>query len=142
VSRSIVFVEEKAGESRAYVRSLRFRGFSLAATTLEHEVIRMVERDPLPAAIVIARSDAGRVDAWRLARLLRSAPRTRRVPIIALSEATQASAPVLALAAGCNQFIPMPCSPEELWVAIQTACAPAARPTIRPDSRSMRDDRT
>lgn len=49
-------------------------------------------REPPPAAIVIARHEAARVDAWRL----------------------------------------------ELWAAIQTACAPAARPTGRPAAREER----
>lgn len=132
MSRSVLFVEETQGQSKPYARPLRTRGFLLVGTAVEHDVIRMAAREPPPVAIVIARSDAARVGAWRLARILRSAPRTRLIPIIALSEASSASSPVLAFAAGCTQFVAMPCTADELLVAIETACAPASRSTIRP----------
>jgi two-component system cell cycle response regulator DivK len=61
------------------------------------------------------------LDGWETARLMRSYFPTRPIPIIAVSGLDDSATVKRAKAAGCDRFVPKPCTPEELLRVIQSA---------------------
>ena len=58
------------------------------------------------------------LDGFEAIRRLRDSSWTRRLRIIALSALPQSQAP--ALEAGCDAYLSKPCTPEVLWLQIQS----------------------
>lgn len=54
------------------------------------------------------------IDGWTLCRALKGNPRTRRIPVIALSGFADANSRQRAQVAGVNAFLSKPCLPDEL----------------------------
>jgi two-component system, cell cycle response regulator DivK len=54
------------------------------------------------------------IDGWTLCRALKGNPRTRRIPVIALSGFADANSRQRAQAAGVDAFLSKPCLPDEL----------------------------
>lgn len=66
-----------------------------------------------PDAIVMDLS-MPRVDGWEACRRLKANPDTRDIPIVALSAHAYADAGARAVEAGCDEFLPKPCTPDKL----------------------------
>jgi CheY-like chemotaxis protein len=66
------------------------------------------------------------MDGWEAARRLKSDPRTRDIPIIALSAHVLAGACERALAAGCDEFDTKPVDFDRLLATIRRLLGPTA----------------
>ena len=62
-------------------------------------------------------------DGLAVLRLLRSTRKTNAIPVIILSASVGANVRAEALAAGANQFLTKPCSPDELEQALREILA-------------------
>jgi DNA-binding response OmpR family regulator len=78
----------------------------LVADTFEPDVIVMDLRLPV----------IGGIEATRQ---LRRAARTKHVPIVVCTAVDPVPAEILAREAGCDEFVPKPCTPEELLVVLE-----------------------
>ena len=86
-----------------------------------HNGLQALERalDATPD-VVVTDLDIPGIDGFELARRLRQDPRTRDVPILAVTGyAAFASDPGRARRAGCDAVLPKPCTPEDLEAAMR-----------------------
>ena len=81
----------------------------------------------LPDAIVMDLS-MPRLDGWEACRRLKADPKTRRIPILAVSAQGYDDAKAKALEAGCDEFLAKPCTPDALESCLRRLLA--ARPAI------------
>lgn len=52
-------------------------------------------------------------------RRLKADPRTRHIPVVALSGADRSQTEAEAMAAGCEEFVPKPCPPQDLRALLE-----------------------
>jgi len=112
----ILYVEDN--EDNVYMLSQRLRkhGFEVIVAADGEQGIEMARREE-PDLILM---DLGlpSIDGWSAARLLKEAPDTKRIPIIALSAHTMPGDRERALAAGCDEYDAKPIDFERLLAKI------------------------
>ena len=112
----ILYVEDN--EDNVYMLSQRLRrhGFEVIVASDGEQGIEMA-REKAPDLILM---DLGlpAMDGWSATRLLKEAPDTRKVPIIALSAHTMPGDRERALAAGCDEYDAKPIDFERLLAKI------------------------
>jgi two-component system, cell cycle response regulator DivK len=112
----ILYVEDN--EDNVYMLSQRLRkhGFEVIVASDGEQGIEMA-REKEPDLILM---DLGlpSIDGWNAARLLKEAPDTSRIPIIALSAHTMPGDRERALAAGCDEYDAKPIDFERLLAKI------------------------
>jgi CheY-like chemotaxis protein len=102
-----------------------------------HNGLQALERalETTPDVVVTDLNIPG-IDGFELTRRLKQDPRTRAVPVLAVTGyAAFASDPSRARRAGCDAVLPKPCSPDELEVAILALISGAA-----PDGEERHDE--
>jgi CheY-like chemotaxis protein len=75
-------------------------------------------------------------DGWHLTAELRRNGRTRDIPVIIVSARVQPADRERSLLAGCDAFLPKPCSPHDLVQEITRLIRPVPRSTMPADSRT------
>jgi CheY-like chemotaxis protein len=95
---------------------LEFAGFRVETARDGREGIEKA-RALQPDLILMDLSLPG-IDGWEATRLLKAAPETRQIIIIALSAHALATEGERARAAGCDGFIAKPCLPPDLVLEI------------------------
>jgi two-component system, cell cycle response regulator DivK len=120
----ILYVEDN--EDNVYMLSQRLKkhGFEVIVASDGEQGIEMARREK-PDLILM---DLGlpSLDGWGAARLLKEAPETRPIPVIALSAHTMPGDRERALAAGCDEYDAKPVEFERLLAKI--ACLLQDRP--------------
>ena len=96
---------------------LRAKAFDVTVAANGHQALSQA-RALLPDLIVMDLAIPG-IDGWEVTRRLKRDPRTRRIPVIALTGHALAGARQEAEAAGCTAFLTKPCLPDDLIRAIQ-----------------------
>jgi len=94
-----------------------------------HNGLQALERafERVPDIVVTDLNIPG-IDGFELTRRLKHDPRTREVPVIAVTGyAAFAADPARAQRAGCDAVLGKPCSPEDLEATIRTFIAGATR---------------
>ena len=87
-------------------RRLRRHGFEVAlAHDGQHALDQVAAEGP---DVVLLDMDLPVMDGWSVARALRAAPATARLPIIALTAHAMAGDRARALEAGCDEYHPKP----------------------------------
>lgn len=116
---SVLLVEDDHAGRRLYAEWLTQAGFSVDQA---HNGLQALERafESVPDIVVTDLNIPG-IDGFELTRRLKDDPRTRTVPVVAVTgyAAFQAD-PGRAIRAGCDAVLEKPCSPEDLETAIQT----------------------
>lgn len=116
---SVLLVEDDHAGRRLYAEWLTQAGFSLDQA---HNGLQALERafESVPDIVVTDLNIPG-IDGFELTRRLKHDPRTRTVPVVAVTgyAAFQAD-PGRAIRAGCDAVLEKPCSPEDLETAIRT----------------------
>ena len=124
---SVLLVEDDRDGRRMYAQWLAGAGFHVEEA---HNGLQALERafDARPDVVVTDLHIPG-IDGFELTRRLKKDPRTRDVPVLAVTGyAAFASDPARAQRAGCDAVLPKPCSPEDLEAAIRTLIQERARP--------------
>jgi len=115
----VLLVEDDGDGRRLYALWLTEAGFSVKEA---HNGFQALERalDHVPDVVVTDLNIPG-IDGFELTRRLKLDPRTREVPVIAVTgyAAFQAD-PERARRAGCDVVLEQPCSPDDLEAAIRT----------------------
>jgi CheY-like chemotaxis protein len=90
-----------------------------------------------PAAIVMDLT-LPRLDGWEAMRRLKADPRTKHIPVLALTAHALVGDAEQARAAGCDSYVAKPCLPEDLARAIRSLLKRGRAVPTRP-TRAVRD---
>ena len=124
---NVLLVEDDQAGRRLYAEWLTQAGFTVKQA---HNGLQALEHalEVVPDIIVTDLHIPG-IDGFELTRRLRLDPRTRNVPIVAVTGyAAFAADPARAQRAGCNTVLEKPCSPDDLEAAIRALMAGGATP--------------
>ena len=115
----MLLVEDDGDGRRLYALWLKEAGFAVKEA---HNGFQALERafESIPDVVVTDLNIPG-IDGFELTRRLKLDPRTRQIPVIAVTgyAAFQAD-PARARRAGCDVVLEKPCSPDDLEAAIRT----------------------
>lgn len=112
-AKPLILVVEDFDDAREMYRDyLEFSGFHVETARDGREAIEKT-RELQPDLVLMDLSLPG-IDGWEATRLLKSAPETSHILIIALSAHALAAEGERARAAGCDGFIAKPCLPPDL----------------------------
>lgn len=123
---SVLLVEDDRAGRLLYAEWLAHAGFTVSQA---HNGLQALERalDVTPDVVVTDLNIPG-IDGFELTRRLKQDPRTRDVPVLAVTGyAAFASDPGRARRAGCDAVLPKPCSAEDLEAAIRNLIGDSGR---------------
>jgi CheY-like chemotaxis protein len=123
----VLLVEDDQDGRRMYAEWLTDAGFRVSEA---HNGLQALERalESRPDVVVTDLNIPG-IDGFELTRRLKQDPRTRDVPVLAVTGyAAFAADPGRARRAGCEAVLPKPCSPDDLEGAIRSLIQERSRP--------------
>ncbi|HEU5194808.1 MAG TPA: response regulator [Methylomirabilota bacterium] len=127
----VLLVDDYPDNRDIYVQFLTYSGLRVEEAENGHQALDKAF-SLRPDVIVMDLSLPG-LDGWEATRRLKHDPRTRDIPVIALTGHALAGHSKGALDAGCDAFITKPCLPERLLEEIRaihsTARARSGDPT-------------
>jgi two-component system cell cycle response regulator DivK len=100
-----------------YAAYLQFSGFDVAEAANGVEAVE--QTTTLLPDIVLMDLALPRMDGWEATRRLKADPRTRHIPIVALTGHALAGHAEGAREAGCDSFVTKPCLPDALVAEIR-----------------------
>ncbi len=115
---SILLVEDDRAGRLMYTEWLVLAGFEVSQA---HNGLQALERafDSCPDVVITDLNIPG-IDGFELTRRLKQDPRTRDVPVLAVTGyAAFAADPDRAQRAGCDAVLPKPCTADELEAAVR-----------------------
>ncbi len=124
---TVLLVEDDQDGRRMYADWLTGAGFRVSQA---HNGLQALERavDSLPDVVVTDLNIPG-IDGFELTRRLKQDPRTRDIPVLAVTGyAAFAADPDRARRAGIEAVLPKPCSPGDLETAIRSLIRERSRP--------------
>jgi two-component system cell cycle response regulator DivK len=124
---TVLLVEDDQDGRRMYADWLTGAGFRVSQA---HNGLQALERavDSLPDVVVTDLNIPG-IDGFELTRRLKQDPRTRDIPVLAVTGyAAFAADPDRARRAGIEAVLPKPCSPGDLETAIRSLMRERSRP--------------
>ena len=113
----ILVVDDFEDNRTMYAEYLAFSGFRVAQAANGQEAIDVANRD-IPDVILMDLS-LPIMDGWEATRRLKADPRTKGIPVIALTGHTLAGHSQGAQEAGCDAFLAKPCMPEDLLARVR-----------------------
>jgi two-component system cell cycle response regulator DivK len=108
----VLLVEDNEDNRAMYRHYLEWEGFSIAEATDGLQALAQAAT-LTPAAIVMDMA-LPRLDGWEAVRQLKADPRTRDIPVLALTAHAFVEDAKQARAAGCDGYLAKPCLPEDL----------------------------
>ena len=102
----MLVVDDYADARAMYVAWLQVSGYRVAEASTAAEAIALARAEP-PAAVLMDLSLPG-VDGIEATRRLKADPRTRHVPVLAITGHVETHVAEAASAAGCDAFIVKP----------------------------------
>jgi CheY-like chemotaxis protein len=126
MSPLILIVDDFPDNRDMYMQYLEFSGLRVAEAQNGHEALQQAFT-LRPSLIVMDLSLPG-LDGWEATRRLKADPRTKDIPVIALTGHALAGHSKGAIEAGCDAFITKPCLPERLLDEIRKMLD--GRPTL------------
>jgi CheY-like chemotaxis protein len=108
----VLVVDDNTDNRDMYSTYLEFMGMRVQVGANGRDALQLVLLEP-PDAIVL---DMGMpiMDGWEVARRLKADPRTKSIPIVAVTGHALEGAEQAARGAGCDAFLSKPCLPERL----------------------------
>jgi two-component system, cell cycle response regulator DivK len=111
-STLVLLVDDYPDNRDIYVQFLTYSGLRVEEAENGHQALDKAF-SLRPDVIVMDLSLPG-LDGWEATRRLKQDPRTRDIPVIALTGHALAGHSKVAFDAGCDAFITKPCLPERL----------------------------
>jgi two-component system, cell cycle response regulator DivK len=119
----VLLVDDYPDNRDIYVQFLTYSGLRVEEAENGHQALDKAFT-LRPDVIVMDLSLPG-LDGWEATRRLKQDPRTRDIPVIALTGHALAGHSKVAFDAGCDAFVTKPCLPERLLDEIRTIVAAA-----------------
>lgn len=113
----VLVVDDFQDNREMFAEYLIFSGFRVAEAATGREALERAF-ELLPDLILMDLS-LPEIDGWEATRHLKNDPRTKRIPIVALTGHTLAGHSRDAKDAGCDAFLTKPCLPDALVVEIR-----------------------
>jgi CheY-like chemotaxis protein len=113
----VLVVEDYQDAREMYAAYLQFSGFEVAEAGNGIEAIDKTHA--LMPDIVLMDLALPRMDGWEATKRLKNDPRTRHIPIVALTGHALAGHAEGAREAGCDAFVTKPCLPDALVAEIK-----------------------
>ena len=113
----VLVVEDYQDAREMYAAYLQFSGYDVAEAANGVEAIEKA-RELLPD-IVLMDLALPRMDGWEATRRLKSDPKTKDIPVVALTGHALAGHAEGAREAGCDAFVTKPCLPDALVAEIK-----------------------
>jgi CheY-like chemotaxis protein len=136
----VLVVEDYQDAREMYAAYLQFSGYRVAEAANGLEAIDKT-RELMPDIILMDLA-LPKLDGWQATQRLKADPKTKHIPIVALTGHALAGHAESARQAGCDSFVTKPCLPDALVAEIQRmlsvtrAESPAAKRTPRASGRS------
>jgi two-component system, cell cycle response regulator DivK len=113
----VLVVEDYQDAREMYSAYLQFSGYRVEEATNGLEAIeKAIELTP---DIILMDLALPKVDGWEATKRLKSDPRTKHIPIVALTGHALAGFAEGAREAGCDAFVTKPCLPDALVAEIR-----------------------
>jgi CheY-like chemotaxis protein len=113
----VLVVEDYQDAREMYSAYLQFSGYRVAEATNGLEAIETAIQ--LMPDIILMDLALPKVDGWEATKRLKSDPRTKHIPIVALTGHALAGFAEGAREAGCDAFVTKPCLPDALVAEIR-----------------------
>ncbi len=110
--QTVLLVEDNPHNRKIFSGMLTHAGFRVLEAEDGHQALAAVAAE-LPDIILMDLSIPG-VDGWEVTRRLKSDPRSKAVPIIALTAHAMRGDEERARAAGCDHYLTKPISPKRV----------------------------
>jgi len=117
----VLVVEDYQDAREMYSAYLQFSGYRVAEATNGVEAIEKAIQ--LMPDIILMDLALPKVDGWEATKRLKSDPRTKHIPIVALTGHALAGFAEGAREAGCDAFVTKPCLPDALVAEIRRMLA-------------------
>ncbi len=134
-SRVVVLVHPDDDNREMYATFLRQHGFAVLAFAGATDALGVA---PLADIIVTGIQLRGAIDGVQLISRIRCDERTRHTPIIVVTASAPARYKAYAEAAGCDQFLLLPCLPPDLLHEIEKFVPPRVAGNTRVATRLAR----
>jgi len=132
-SSPIVLLAEDFEDARELYREyLEYSGFAVETATNGREAVD--KAIGLQPDLILMDASMPLLDGWQATRALKADPRTRAIPIVALTAHAFEDAKHEAREAGCDGFITKPCLPDDLVTEVRATLEAAGRLKARPKS--------
>jgi len=129
----LVLVVDDFEDNRAmYVEYLEFQGFRVAEAVNGEEAVARTKA--LHPAVVVMDLSLPVMDGWEATRRIKADPTTAKICVIALTGHAEPAHAKKALDAGCDDFVPKPCLPENLLARIRQHLPPAPETSREPSA--------
>jgi CheY-like chemotaxis protein len=113
----VLVVEDYQDAREMYAAYLQFAGYGVAEAANGVEAVEKAQE--LVPDIVLMDLALPRMDGWEATRRLKADPRTRHIPVVALTGHALAGHAEGAREAGCDAFVTKPCLPDALVAEIK-----------------------
>lgn len=117
----VLVVEDYQDAREMYAAYLQFSGYRVAEATNGVEAIE--QATVLLPDIILMDLALPKMDGWEATRRLKADPRTRHIPVVALTGHALAGHAEGAREAGCDAFVTKPCLPDDLVAEIRRMLA-------------------
>jgi two-component system, cell cycle response regulator DivK len=109
--KTILLVEDNPHNRKIFSGMLAHAGFTVLEAEDGHEALNLAELSP--DLILMDLSIPG-IDGWEVTKRLKSAPKTKGIPIIALTAHAMRGDEERAIQAGCDGYLAKPISPKKV----------------------------
>ena len=130
----ILLVDDDEETYNLYSDFLASSGFSVIGASDGEEAVRVAQR--LSPSLIVMDLGLPLLDGCEATRKLRSDPRTRHIPILAMTGFVQRHIVEMARQAGCDAFLAKPCPLDRLLSEAQRLCGPHSDTPPPPDGSS------
>jgi CheY-like chemotaxis protein len=114
----VLLVEDDEDNREMYRQYLEWAGFAIVEARDGLQALELATTPGLEA--IVMDLALPRLDGWQAVRRLKADPRTRHIPVLALTAHAFANDAKQARAAGCDGYLAKPCLPEDLARALQS----------------------
>ncbi len=110
--KTVLLVEDNQDIREIYDTALRNDGYAVVQAADGEEGIRLA-RSVAPD-LILMNVALPLVDGWKATAILKRDPRTRDIPVLAVTAFTRSRDRQRARALGCASYLPKPCEPSRL----------------------------
>jgi CheY-like chemotaxis protein len=126
-ARKVLIVDDFEDNRAMYAEFLRYSGFEVIEASNGAEAIeRATAGEP---DVIVMDLSLPVLDGWEATRRLKADPRTRHIPVIALTGHALEGHSQGAREAGCDWFLAKPCLPETLLETLNDLLSDDPRPS-------------
>ncbi len=132
---TVLLAEDNDDARKVYTTYLTHLGFRVREAITGVDALTIARSEPVDLILM----DVGLpvLDGWDATRRLKADERTRDIPVVALTAYAMPADAEIASEVGCVAFLPKPCTPKEVVVAIRRVLADA--PPRAPDAGESGD---